>query len=969
MVTQRSIRRCLRAAFVLALCLVVLLAAAASIGAEQPSPAAAAADLPAANPLTESGRWEWAGGGVLNDIFFVDATYGWAVGPGVWRTTDAGATWRRIGLPAGTTLQRVIFANRSRGWVRGADGSIYRTDDGGETWTLKGIFPADSPTLAAVGANDVWASHSVYVYQGGALVFQCDAIAHSPDGGDSWHEPDIWESCSFLLSSVANLTFREAAKGWAVGSPWGEGYCLAAEFAAVTSDGGDTWTKQCLPNAGRARGVAFGSNTHGWAISAKWKDSAYTGTIWRSTDGGLSWAQQKTLAGDPTWIQAQDATRAWIGMGTTILRTTNGGATWLPLAGAGPTRATFKADTLGWGIGGSAIFKTTDGGATWQTVYTLPPASPPWYWDHFTGWRATGATIQRTSDGGATWQAADTGLPSVDGFQFVDATNGWAWHQESHSLKHTTDGGGTWQAQNIGRNDWIGVQFVDASHGWAWKNGSTGPGSPDPPWLRRTTDGGATWQALPQPPMAPPDSWAEFSGVQFVTASRGWAVSASVSVDYQGWRTGHLARSDDGGLTWGPVVATDLDRVRFLDRTLGFGWKFEQDNRSGECWWRIARSNDGGGAWENLATGGVCAEAPRYVLALDRERVWWMRSGTAWHTNDGGFTWVDQRSDAAIDPNNVRFDQTGQGYAQGGGVTQRYRNTEIAAYRATNPPTIDGNIADWSSPVYGFKAEDAIRVEGVSPAPRDGSTLLQAAWDADNLYFALRVYDDAIVVDSGVKPWLDDAVELGLDGNHDHRRNWGQDYDRQFTVNANGAQFESGSPAALITVAKAAAAGGYILEIAIPRTALGNLTLAPKTLLGFNWLLSDDDDGGNADSRLLWLGQGTYQADAGWGQLRLSSLAAPFGPAATATPTPTATATASPTTTPTETPTPTPTATATATLTPTPTATETPTATATETPTPTATATPTPTPTATATATPTPTATPRPQFYLPLIVK
>ena len=46
----------------------------------------------------------------------------------------------------------------------------------------------------------------------------------------------------------------------------------------------------------------------------------------------------------------------------------------------------------------------------------------------------------------------------------------------------------------------------------------------------------------------------------------------------------------------------------------------------------------------------------------------------------------------------------------------------------------------------------------------------------------------------------------------------------------------------------------------------------PQAVLGFNWLLSDDDDGGSYDSRLLWLGQGTYQADAGWGHLRLSDL-------------------------------------------------------------------------------------------------
>ena len=106
----------------------------------------------------------------------------------------------------------------------------------------------------------------------------------------------------------------------------------------------------------------------------------------------------------------------------------------------------------------------------------------------------------------------------------------------------------------------------------------------------------------------------------------------------------------------------------------------------------------------------------------------------------------------------------------------------------------------------------------------------------------------------------------------------------------------------------------------------------------------DDDDGGNADSKLEWIGTETYAANASWGQLRLSALEALFGAPATETPTPTATATATPTSAPTETPT----------ATPTPTATSTSTYAPTDTPTHTPTVTPTPSPT----GTPTPTATP-----------
>ncbi len=873
MVVPRVIRRCwLPAAICLTVC--VLSAAADALApATLTGMKAAAPNAPDADPLTESGRWEWAGGGTLNDIFFVDSTYGWAVGPGVWRTTDGGATWRRIGLLSGASLERVVFANRLRGWVRAEAGRIYRTDDGGETWTLMGDFPADKTPLAAVGANDVWASHTHKIYIGGEIQFAFDAIGHSADGGASWQEPaEDAGLCLFAYGNAVDLDFRDASRGWAVGYDDGCSVRLAS-----TTDGGVHWGSGCIL-AGYSRvaqGVAFGSSTHGWIIGARWSDGVPTGLVWRSTDGGATWVQQATFTEALSWIQAQDASRAWIGMGTTVLRTTDGGATWLPLAGSGPTRAMFRTDTLGWGIADGSIFKTTNGGASWQTVYTLPPGYIPWYWDHFNGWRADGATVAHTTDGGATWQTANTGLPAVDGFKFVDVRNGWAWHNESHSLVHTTNGGGAWLPQNPGSDDWAGVQFVDASHGWAWSGGGWSGGPVDPTRLRRTTDGGLSWHEAAAPPLPTAGDFGSLSGVQFVTATRGWAVSSGCIVDYQGRCTGYLSRTDDGGLSWGPVIATYLQNVRFLDRNQGFGWNFEQDIRSEECWWWVGQSGDGGDAWENLASGGPCDQALTDVIALDRERIWARkRDSSVWHSNNGGVTWTDQRADAW--PWTITFDRTGQGYARWSDSTLRYRNAEISAYRAVNPPRIDGNIADWNTPAYSLKAVDAIQVDGATPAPRDGSAVLQATWDANNLYFAVRVYDDTIIVDSGNQPWQDDAVELGLDGNHDHIRNWDKTWDRQFIVNANGAQWESGVAGAFITVAKAAKADGYVLEMAVPRTLFGDLGFTSQALLGFNWRLVDDDDGGNAESRLLWLGAGTYAADAGWGQMRLSSLEAPF---------------------------------------------------------------------------------------------
>ena len=123
-------------ALLLALALLPLSGASANTSQQTGPMPNDAPDLAAAtvDPLTEAGRWELFGRGVIHDVFFVDSAYGWAAGTGVWRTTNAGTTWRRIPLLDGTTLRRIVFADRNRGWVLGHDNRILRTSDGGETW-------------------------------------------------------------------------------------------------------------------------------------------------------------------------------------------------------------------------------------------------------------------------------------------------------------------------------------------------------------------------------------------------------------------------------------------------------------------------------------------------------------------------------------------------------------------------------------------------------------------------------------------------------------------------------------------------------------------------------------------------------------------------------------------------------------------------------------------------------------------
>ena len=255
--------------------------------------------------------------------------------------------------------------------------------------------------------------------------------------------------------------------------------------------------------------------------------------------------------------------------------------------------------------------------------------------------------------------------------------------------------------------------------------------------------------------------------------------------------SGYSARSTDGGVTWQGNPHGPGEAAFFLDPQRGWGQDRDVTSlTSGSLQWNysIKHSTDGGTSWTTQwENGGTGAWMPDNTMddmhAADSERVWAL--GSAWPafaSVDGGATWEQQRSEGADLGDRFRFDRTGQAYATGEALF-RYRNTEVVAYKAALPPTVDANLNEWGGvPAYYLNADRASHVLYATPAPLDASASLQVAWDADTLYLAVRVYDDVIKIDSGAKPWLDDVVEIGLDGKHDHTRNWALDDDRQFTI-------------------------------------------------------------------------------------------------------------------------------------------------------------------------------------------
>ncbi len=177
-----------------------------------------------------------------------------------------------------------------------------------------------------------------------------------------------------------------------------------------------------------------------------------------------------------------------------------------------------------------------------------------------------------------------------------------------------------------------------------------------------------------------------------------------------------------------------------------------------------------------------------------------------------------------------------------------------------NPPTIDGNLADWPLGQFiSMTRTSAAQAAGSwgTAVPDDANVSARyfVKWDLTYLYIAVSVTDDVRQTPnhaSGSPNLSDnDAVELFVDGKHDRTTSYGSD-DWQLVYSAD-AQKEAaqgnlvGWPAGTHE-AWGGATPAWTLEAAIPWTLLGGAPATLGRVVGFDLKL-DDNDGANGDQR------------------------------------------------------------------------------------------------------------------------
>jgi photosystem II stability/assembly factor-like uncharacterized protein len=217
-----------------------------------------------------------------------------------------------------------------------------------------------------------------------------------------------------------------------------------------------------------------------------------------------------------------------IGGDDLVLRTTNGGKSWVEVGvepGLGAEAIDFFDDRRGIIVGTQRVAITDDGGLSW-TTHSFPHYSPTdiVYVTASTLVATTFANerITYSTDGGLTWDDNLDVMTSMQAVAFADANVGVA---VGSLIARTTDGGANWQDTGTDNYSLQGVAYAGQNTFVA-----VGPMGR----VLRSTDAGVNWELIETGyPVVIFD-------VDFGTTGTGYAVGAD----------GLVLRSDDRGSTW-----------------------------------------------------------------------------------------------------------------------------------------------------------------------------------------------------------------------------------------------------------------------------------------------------------------------------------------------------------------------------------------------------------------------------------
>ncbi len=503
----------------------------------------------------------------LNNLFFFDANNGIVVGNSsggsatIYRTTDGGASWTSLAasFPVQTkNIQGISFINSSIGYVSGTSGLVAKTTDGGNTWTNISLVAGNPVPIGGAGSIIAQSYPGLGVVDAQTVIISSQNnsyIVKTSDGGATWVVKGAQTVNAALNIPGSQQMWNIAVKGSSVVVSMGS-------FAGISSDKGETWklTKP-FPFSTPVGSILFYCPFITADNSVK-----LVGMYGISTDsvsGGAGWDRSyyKNINYNPIDVQ-------------NLFSISHLDKNNVLIGGANGT-----------------LYRSTDGGASWVNK-SIPEFMPPDY---------------------MPVSILDIKFPAANA-AYMACGNGYVYR--------SFDKGDNWPdpyAFNAGKPVWS-MDFTDANTGWF----SCGTGSAGSCSVFRTTDGGASWT---------PQSGSPFGGaayllsIDFINSSTGWAV---------GGTNGKIFKTTNGGINWTPqnapaTVTGLLYSVSFANADTGY---------AAGAGGKVIRTIDGGATWTDISPVGLLGVVNKITFINGKSGVLFAMGGVSYKTTDAGNTWT-----------------------------------------------------------------------------------------------------------------------------------------------------------------------------------------------------------------------------------------------------------------------------------------------------------------------------------------
>lgn len=317
--------------------------------AAAPAPASAPA---AASPNAQTPAWTRLNTepfpGKQDDIAFVSERVGWyGNGSGkLFKTADGGDTWTKVWEKPGTFIRCLAFVdenvgvlgNIGPGYFPGVTDAtpVYRTEDGGATWSP--VTSIDGPPVVGLCALEIV---SVPFVNAGNLerrprivgvgrVGGPAAYIWSDDLGRTWKQGKLPE----IAAMAFDVHFVDERRGF-IASATSADVAVASALILATDDAGATWRE--VYRSARPYELtwkfSFPTESVGYCTIQSYNPDTSVSKrfVAKTADGGKSWTEIPLVDDHRVrqfGVAFLDANVGWVGAMPHGFATTDGGATW-----------------------------------------------------------------------------------------------------------------------------------------------------------------------------------------------------------------------------------------------------------------------------------------------------------------------------------------------------------------------------------------------------------------------------------------------------------------------------------------------------------------------------------------------------------------------------------------------------------------------------------------------------------------